>query len=306
MKKGLKEILDICLDRIRVNGDTVEQCLVSYPEHAAELEPLLRAALSVTKASSVIKPRPEFERVAKYRFLSALESKKAKETGRRAPLWGWQRRWALVFAVIVVLLLVGSGTITAASSSLPGDTLYPIKTATEKVQGFFTWGNEGKASFDIKLAQRRIGELESLSEGNRSIPQSLLNTMYGETDHAIETLSQQKAVKTETVTRLLDMTSKQNTVLAKVIEKATSEAREKLQEALKRSEDAHGRALSLRERMQEMEKPNDQSAIPWLGDGGLLYGEGNETGVYYGAASGNGSLPWQQLVQPGEKWDGSH
>jgi hypothetical protein len=263
-------------------------------------------ALSVTKASSGIKPRPEFERVAKIRFLPALESKKAKETRRRAPLWGWQRRWALVFAVIVVLLLVGSGTLTAASSSLPGDTLYPIKTATEKVQGFFTWGNEGKASFDIKLAQRRIGELESLSEGNRSIPQSLLNTMYGETDHAIETLSQQKAVKTETVTRLLDMTSKQNTVLAKVIEKATSEAREKLQEALKRSEDAHGRALSLRERMQEMEKPNDQSAIPWLGDGGLLYGKGNETGVYYGAASGNGSLPWQQLVQPGEKWDGSH
>jgi hypothetical protein len=130
--------------------------------------------------------------------------------------------------------------------------------------------------------------------------------MYGETDRAIETLSQQKAVKTEIVTRLLDMTSKQNTVLAKVIEKATSEAREKLQEALKRSEDAHGRALSLRERMQEMEKPNTESVIPWLTDGGLLYGEGNETGVYYGAASGNGSLPRQQLGQPGEKWDGSH
>ena len=306
MKKGLEEILDICLDRIRVNGDTVEQCLGSYPEHAAELEPLLRAALSVTETSSTIKPRPEFERVAKYRLLSALEAKEAKKTERQMPLWGWQRRWAVVFAVIVVLLLVGSGTITASASSLPGDTLYPVKTATEKVQEFFTRGNEAKASFNIKLAQRRINELESLSDGNRSIPQSLLNTMHAETDRAIETLGQQKAVKAELVTRLLDITSKQNTALTKVIEKAPSEAKSKLQEALKRSESAHGRALSLREKMQEMEKPNTQSAIPWPGDGGLLYSEGNETGVYDGAASGNGSSAYQQHVQPGEKWYSSH
>jgi len=306
MKKGLEEILDICLDRIRVNGDTVEQCLGSYPEHAAELEPLLRAALSVTKASSTIKPRPEFERVAKYRLLSALEAKGAKKTERRTQLWSWQRRWALVFAVIVVLLLIGSGTVMAASSSLPGDTLYPIKTATEKVQEFFTRGNESKASFNIKLAQRRINELESLSDGNRSIPQSLLNTMHAETDRAIETLGQQKAVKAELVTRLLDITSKQNTVLAKVIEKAPTEAKSKLQEALKRSESAHDRALSLREKMQEMEKPNTESAIPWPGDGGLLNSEGNATGGNDGAASGNGSLPYQLHVQPGEKWDGSH
>lgn len=306
MKKGLEEILDICLDRIRVNGDTVEQCLGSYPEHAAELEPLLRAALSVTETSSTIKPRPEFERVAKYRLLSALEAKEAKKTERQMPLWGWQRRWAVVFAVIVVLLLVGSGTITASASSLPGDTLYPVKTVTEKVQEFFTRGNEAKASFNIKLAQRRINELESLSDGNRSIPQSLLNTMNAETDRAIETLGQQKAVKAELVTRLLDTTSKQNTALTKVIEKAPSEAKSKLQEALKRSESAHGRALSLREKMQEMEKPNTQSAIPWPGDGGLLYSEGNETGVYDGAASGNGSSAYQQHVQPGEKWYSSH
>ena len=302
MKKSLDEILEICLDRIKVNGDTVEQCLGSYPKHAAELEPLLRAALSVTRASFTIKPRPEFERVAKYRLLSALEAKEAKKAERRKPLWGWQRRWALVFAVIVVLLLVGSGTIMAASSSLPGDTLYPIKTATEKVQGFFTLGNESKASFNIKLAQRRINELESLSDGNRSIPQSLLNTMHEETDRAIETLGQQKAVKAELITRLMGLTFNENAVLTKVIEKAPSQAKSKLQEALKRSEDAHSRALSLRERMHELEKSNTESAIPWLGVGG----EGNQIGVYYGAVSGNGLLPYQQHVQLGEKWAGSH
>jgi len=38
---------DACLDRITLKGESIEQCLESYPERAAELEPLLRAALSV-------------------------------------------------------------------------------------------------------------------------------------------------------------------------------------------------------------------------------------------------------------------
>jgi LemA protein len=71
MKKRLDDILDMCLDRIIVKGDTIEQCLESYPEQAGALEPLLRAALSTVEASSHIEPRPEFRRLAKHRLISA-------------------------------------------------------------------------------------------------------------------------------------------------------------------------------------------------------------------------------------------
>ena len=247
MKKNFDDILDICLDRIMVKGDTIEQCLGSYPEQAADLEPLLRAALSAVKASSHIEPRPEFQRLAKHRLLSAIGEKGKKRAEHRMPLWGWQRRWAVALVAVLVLILIGAGTVTASTSSLPGDTLYPVKTATEKVQGFFTLDSEAKANFHMKLAQRRLDELELLVKRNRDIPQSLLGVMNTETDGAIEILSRIKQVRKESIDRLMGLTSNQKKVLVELREKVPSKVKWRLQEALKRSEHAHGRALLLKD-----------------------------------------------------------
>jgi len=262
MKKNFDDILDTCLDRIMVKGDTIEQCLESYPEQAVELEPLLRAALSAVKASSHIEPRPEFQRLAKHRLLSAIEEKGKKRAEHRMPLWGWQRRWAVALAAVLVLILVGVGTVTASASSLPGDTLYPVKTATEKVQGFFTFGSEAKANFYMKLAQRRLDELKSLGEGNRNIPESVLGVMNTETNGAIEILSRNKQVGNESIGRLMALTSNQKAVLQELMEKVPLKAKLKLQEALTRSEHARGRALSLKDRMHQMEKPQVSPSSP--------------------------------------------
>jgi hypothetical protein len=254
MKKKFDDILDICLDRIMVKGDTIEQCLESYPGQAVELEPLLRAALSAVKVSSHIEPRPEFQRLAKHRLLSAIEEKGKKRAEHRMPLWGWQRRWAVALAAVLILIMVGAGTVTASTGSLPGDTLYPVKTATEKVQGFFTFSSEAKANFYMKLAQRRLDEIKLLVKGNRSIPQSLLAVMNTETDGAIEILSRSKQVRRESIDRLMGLTSNQKAVLLELMEKVPSKAKMRLQEALKRSEQAHGRALLLKDMIPQMKK----------------------------------------------------
>jgi hypothetical protein len=254
MKKKFDDILDICLDRIMVKGDTIEQCLESYPEQAADLEPLLRAALSAVKASSHIEPRPEFRRLAKHRLLSAIAEEGKKRAEHRMPLWGWQRRWAVALVAVLVLVMIGAGTVTASTGSLPGDTLYPVKTATEKVQGFFTFGSEAKANFHMKLAQGRLDEIKLLVKGNRSIPQSVLAVMNTETDGAIEMLSRSKQVRRESLDRLMEMTSNQKTVLLELMGKVPSKAKLKLQEALERSEHAHGRALLLEDSIPKMRK----------------------------------------------------
>lgn len=322
MKKGLEEILNICLERITVKGDSIEQCLENYPEHTAELEPLLRAALSIRAASSAIKPRPEFKGVAKYRLLSAIEAGGKKRTERSIPLWRWQRRWAVALATILILVLIGGSTVTASASSLPGDVLYPVKTATEKVQGFFTFGSEAKASFHMKLAQRRLNELELLTEGNRTIPQSLLNVMSKETDYAIEILGQNRPAKEELLAKLTGLTSDQSAVLREVMGKIPSQAKSKLREALKRAEQAHNRAILLKGKGPEMEKPGPESIVPgannvWPSNGGgnasssyyslpdalwdeeLSYGNGNESGGYWGVV--HEVLGPQQQAQPGGK-----
>jgi hypothetical protein len=237
-----------------VKGDTIEQCLGSYPEQAADLEPLLRAALSAVKASSHIEPRPEFQRLAKHRLLSAIGEKGKKRAEHRMPLWGWQRRWAVALAAVLILILIGAGTVTASTGSLPGDTLYPVKTATEKLQGFFTFSSEAKANFYMKLAQRRLDEIKLLVEGNRSISQSLLVVMNTETDGAIEILSRSKQVRKESIDRLTGLTFNQKTVLLELMGKVPSKAKMRLQEALKRSEQAHGRALLLKDMIPQMKK----------------------------------------------------
>ena len=67
------DILDECLGRLLTGSETLEQCLASYPAHAAELKPLLETALE-TKRASAIQPRPEFRARAEYQFRSAITS----------------------------------------------------------------------------------------------------------------------------------------------------------------------------------------------------------------------------------------
>jgi len=43
--RELDKILDECLDRVFLRGETVEHCLGLYPQVREELEPLLRTAV---------------------------------------------------------------------------------------------------------------------------------------------------------------------------------------------------------------------------------------------------------------------
>jgi len=158
--------LDECLERLLVKGETIEQCLKSFPEHADELKSLLETALS-TKQVSSIQPRSEFRDKARYQFYSALQEMEHK---KRRPFfsWGWQPRWATVVAIVLALLLAcGGGTVATASGSMPDDLLYPVKLATEQVQLTFTFSDIGKAELNAKLADKRVAEIVYLaSEGN--------------------------------------------------------------------------------------------------------------------------------------------
>jgi len=166
MKKDEKfnNILDQCLERILNKGGTVEQCLADYPEQATELEPLLQMALMVKKASA-IQPHPEFAARARYQFRSALQTAKPK---RRFSFFGWQSRWATVVAVVLILLLAGSGTVVAADNSMPDSPLYPVKLVTEQVRVRLTPSDIGKAELYAKLADRRVAEIAHMAGKGKS------------------------------------------------------------------------------------------------------------------------------------------
>ncbi len=153
--KEFNNILDECLERLLVRGETVEQCLVSYPEQADELEPLLQTALA-TKKALAIQPHPEFRARARYQFGSALRGVKPK---RKFFSLGWQPRWAMAVSVVLIMLLAGGGAVAAAGGSMPDSLLYPVKLATEQVWLTLTPSNMGRAELHAKLADRRVTEI---------------------------------------------------------------------------------------------------------------------------------------------------
>jgi hypothetical protein len=153
-------ILNECLERIMLGGESLEQCLEHYPEQAEELKPLLETVLAVKEASAV-EPRPDFKARARYQFRSALQEKAAP---KRRPFFGWLPRWATALSIVLIVLLVGGGTVVAASNSMPDSILYPVKLATEEVRLAFTPSQLGKARLCSDFADERVAEIIYMAE----------------------------------------------------------------------------------------------------------------------------------------------
>jgi len=158
----LDDILDNCLERILIKGETIEQCLESFPEYSDELEPLLEMAMT-TKQVTTIEPRPEFKEQAKYRFQMAL-----RESGQKKswPIFNWrlQQRWVTAVAIVLVVLLTTSGTVAIASNRMPDSPLYEIKLATERVQLTLTFSEMRKAELHAGIADKRVNEIIYLAD----------------------------------------------------------------------------------------------------------------------------------------------
>ncbi len=157
-------VLEECIERLIVQGETVEQCLQSYPKYADELKPLLETALSA-KGATNIQPRPEFRDRARYQFHTALQEMELKKS---RPFFSWQPRLVATVAIVLVLLVIGGSTVVAASGSMPGEPLYPVKLATERVHLWLTPSSLGKAELYAKLADKRVVEMVNIAGEDKS------------------------------------------------------------------------------------------------------------------------------------------
>ena len=87
MKKSREfdNVLDECLERLLVKGETIEECLGRFPEHTDALRPLLETALAV-KGASAIRPRSEFRDKARHQLNAAFQEAESK---RRRSFFSW-------------------------------------------------------------------------------------------------------------------------------------------------------------------------------------------------------------------------
>jgi hypothetical protein len=165
--KELNNILDECLERILVNGETIEQCLERYPEYAAELKPLLLTATATNEAIVDVTPSPEFKARARYQLRAEMAGSDVK---KKRFFLAWQPRWAVAVFTAILVLLLGGGTVLAADSenTIPGNPLYAVKLATENVRLALTSSDATKAELYATLVDRRTSEIERLMERGKT------------------------------------------------------------------------------------------------------------------------------------------
>lgn len=149
-----ERILDNCLREMEQGASSVDDCLTRYPDHAEQLKPILLTASHLAQGRS-LQPSAAF----KARTRAKLSHHMQAHPRRRAQ-FGFGFRRLATGLVVIVLTLLATGT-AYAQDALPGDPLYEWKLVSERA-----WRavSPDPVAVDIAIANRRIGELNSVSE----------------------------------------------------------------------------------------------------------------------------------------------
>lgn len=182
----LANLLAEC-DDLLAQGVSLEACLGRYPDHQATLAPLLATIVELRRARAV--PARAAEEVTRRRadFMAAVHRLKRQPTAHPVVIW-WQAFWADLLnafrgfgprlapsgllALLMFVILSGvmaTGAIRASAKTLPGDWLYPVKTALESVQLFIAFDEDQRDVLRDRFAERRLAELRSVQELRRPV-----------------------------------------------------------------------------------------------------------------------------------------
>jgi hypothetical protein len=157
-------ILEECVDLIASGETSPEECLMLYPEYAAELEPILYTAVLLQEGKEVT-PSPFLRARIRGELNRAMKNDPRKKS--RSPVFFW--RLAVNVAVLVFALAM-TNTIFA-QGALPGDSLYNWKLASERL-----WRAVAvdPLETDLRLADRRINEYVAVSSDEQRRTEVLL------------------------------------------------------------------------------------------------------------------------------------
>lgn len=164
---NLYEALEICLQDIDQGAD-IETVLFRYPDLAEELRPILEASVDV---GNLAVPPPSFDVVRRNRakvLQHAAQMREAKAKSSQRIWFVSLRRLAVTLAVVAALFVSSTGLVRAASTTLPGDQLYPVKRTWEDMLVAFTFNVQQRDALEVEHENERLQELQELFAEKRS------------------------------------------------------------------------------------------------------------------------------------------
>jgi YqxM protein len=237
--RDFDEILSICLDRLQ-KGDTVEACLVSYPGYAGRLAPLLYMATVLQTPDGPSMSDRGF-RTGQARMLQRAahlraargQASPARRSTPAWPLLASMRRLVAVMAagMLVFCLVLGSGaaTVSAASASLPGSSLYAVKRASENLVTSLAFTPRLEVRAHLAWADRRLREIGAMIDQDGVVYRTLLVSLQNETERALIAAEQ---ADMETLGSVLSNIEHQQLVLEEYRQRVSGTSRVELDGAL--------------------------------------------------------------------------
>lgn len=157
-----------------------------------------------------------------------------------------------LFIPVLALLLV-AGTASAQTDNepqaglIPGNPLYILDVMSEGIGNFFTFNDVSKAERYINQASERLAEARVLADNGKSDRAVETTKKYEEKlAMAMDKAEKAKADGKDTealLQRISDATTKQQTVLAGILEKVPEQAKEAIQKAMEKSQKGHDTAM---------------------------------------------------------------
>jgi hypothetical protein len=188
-EKPFAAIVEICLERIK-EGESVESCLSSFPEHAKRLAPLLNAA-SFSMDIKTPQPNPKAKSQGRERVIAASERLRKKSNSvtdeTKSPLLRYARRminsvrayfvpkekpnmkltYRIAIYAVITMVLGSFFSVSASAESLPGDPLYSMKRSWENAQLALTFNENAREKLETQFNGKRINEIQALlSQGS--------------------------------------------------------------------------------------------------------------------------------------------
>ncbi len=163
----LYNVLELCLQEIEQGAD-IDTVLFHYPDFADELRPILEASLD---AKSMAAPAPSAEVVRRNRakvLQQAAQMREARVKSSQRIWFASLRRVTVTLTVVAALFVSGTNLVRAASTTLPGDNLYPVKRTWEDVLLLFTFNLQEREALEVEHENERLHEVRELFAEGRS------------------------------------------------------------------------------------------------------------------------------------------
>jgi hypothetical protein len=240
VKPTSEQLLEHCLQEVTRTGD-IEAVLRRYPRYVSQLRPLLEMAMTLGCYYATV-PEPPSELAAGRALLLATAAQpraRAQATAistrkeriqPKMKLFLVTRLVSAILAVVISTAAVGGGAVWAASDSLPGDFIYPVKLTVEDLRMDLARTPEAQVDLALQFAEKRVAEIQAMVETGLSVSEQVTTRMEQHFQHA---LHQAAWAPENEMPGLLAQIAQRAQTQTQVLERVRAMAPEEAQEGLK-------------------------------------------------------------------------